>query len=138
MSSFTSPLIVELTSSGRNWKVARRFTYRIGKKHSRTFVSIPTGFPTDFASIPKFIFWLLPWWAKFNKPSPLHDYLYRNKMIMGKPITQKKADDVFLEAMLIDFRHHKSGRFVAYTEYLAVRVFGHLAWGIKRGKADAR
>jgi len=132
MSSFTSPLLVELMSSGRNWKVARRFTYRIGKKYSRRFISIYTGFETDFASIPKFILPFLPDWAKFNKPSPLHDYLYRNKMVMGKPITRKKADDIFLEAMLIDFRYHKSGKIVARLEYLAVRLFAWMAWNNKK------
>lgn len=47
---------------------------------------------------------------------------------MGEPITRKKADDVFLEAMLIDFRHHKSGKFIAYLEYWGVRRFAWLAW----------
>ena len=128
MSSFTSPLLVELTSEGKKWKVARRFTYRIGKKYSRKFISIPTGFETDFASIPKFILPLLPMWAKYNKPSPIHDYLYRNKMVMEKPITRKEADDIFYEAMLIDFRRHKSGKIVAWLEWFAVRLFAWRAW----------
>ncbi len=127
MSSFTSPLIVRL-GSGKSWWVYRRFTYRIGKKYSRRFVSIPTGFETDFASIPKFILPFLPDWSKFNKSSPIHDYLYRNRMIMGKPITRKRADKVFYEAMLIDFRHHKSGKLVAWLEYWAVRLFARMAW----------
>ena len=80
MSSFTSPLIVSPMSSGRDWKLHRSFTYHIGGKYSKKFVRVPAGFKTDFASIPKFLWWL-PYWAKFNKASILHDYLYRVKEI---------------------------------------------------------
>lgn len=90
------------------------------------------GFETDFASIPKFL-WFLPYWAKYNKSAPLHDWLYKVKQVMGKPITRKEADDIWLEAMLIDFRHHKSGRLVAMVEYLAVRMFGIMAWRLRDG-----
>lgn len=128
MSSFTSPLTVSLLPDGRRWKLARSFTYRIGSVYSRRFIHVARGFVTDFASIPKFLFWLLPWWAKFNKPSVLHDWLYMVKVIMGEPITREEADDTWLEAMYIDFRHHVSGRVVALIEYWAVRVFGGFAW----------
>jgi len=74
------------------------------------------------------VFWLLPWWAKFNKSSVLHDWLYKTKQIMGEKITRREADGTWLGAMLIEFRHHKSGHFVALTEYYAVRIFGWVAW----------
>ena len=127
MSSFTSDLSVTLID-GKRWCLDRPFTYRIGSKFSRRFISVAKGFTTDFASIPKFILWLLPWWAKFNKSAVLHDWLYKVRYIMGKPITRKQADDTWLEAMLIDFRSHKSGKLVAYLEYWAVRLFAWLAW----------
>ncbi len=128
MSSFTSELCITILDDGSNWKLLRRFTYRIGKKYSRRFIKTARNFTTDFASIPKFLFWLLPLWAKFNKASVLHDWLYKVKVIMGKPITRKEADDTWLEAMFINFRHHKSGKVVAYLEYFAVRIFGFLSW----------
>ena len=87
----------------------------------------PRHFVTDFASIPRF-FWFLPDWGTYNKAPVIHDVLYSSKKIMDKPITRKQADDIFLEAMLIDFRNHKQGKLVAYLEYLAVRIFGWLAW----------
>ncbi len=128
MSSFTSPLEVSPKPDGKNWRLCKAFTYRIGKKYSRRFIKVAKNFTTDFASIPKFIFWLLPWWAKFNKPSVLHDWLYKVKVIMGKPITRRKADDIWLEAMLVDFRNHTSGEFVAFAEFYTVRLFGFLSW----------
>jgi len=113
---------------GKYWKLWRRFTYRIGKRYSRKMISVPANFLTDFASVPRIVWWLLPWWVKYNKSSVLHDWLYLVKQIMDKPITRKQADDVWLEAMLIDFRGHKHGKFVAYLCYYAVRWFGWLAW----------
>ena len=128
MSSFTTPLVVSPMECGRKWKLFLPFTYHIGSKRSNRYIQVPKDFEMDFASIPKFLFWLLPWWAKFNKSSPIHDFLYRVKRVMGKPITRKKADDIWLESMLVDFRNHWGGKLVAYIEYYMVRVFGSMAW----------
>ncbi len=128
MSSFTSPLIVSPTQDRQTWKLARQFSYHIGSKYSRNYIRVPEGFETDFASIPKILIWTFPWWAKFSKPSIVHDWLYNRHQIMSDWIKRKEADDVFLEAMLVDFRNHKSGKLVAYLEYFAVRIFGFLAW----------
>ncbi len=128
MSSFTSVLCVTPRGDGRTWKLTRPFTYHIGTKFSRHYIRVAVGFETDFASIPKFVFWLLPWWAKFNKSSVLHDWLYQVKVIKGKSITRKEADDVFLEAMLLDWEVHNHHALWAYIEYWVVRFFGFRAW----------
>lgn len=132
MNSFTTPLVVS-PIDGKRWRIVFPFTYHIGSKYSNTYVSVATGFETDFASIPRFL-WFLPYWAKYNKPSPLHDWLYWSKKVMGKPITRKEADDIFYEAMLVDFRHHKTGKLIALIEYWAVRLFGWLAWKDEQAK----
>lgn len=109
---------------GKHWRLERPFIYRLGSRYSRTYIKVPRHFITDFATIPKFL-WFLPCWAKFNKAPILHDYLYRTKHIMAEKITRKQADDVFLEAILIDFRLHGIlGKVMAYLEYTAVRIFG--------------
>lgn len=122
MSSFTSELIVSPMSDGKRWRLVRPFTYHIGSRDSRKFINVPKGFTMDFASIPKFLFFL-PYWAKFNKSPVIHDWLYHTRKT-----TRKQADDIFYEAMLVAFRNHKSGRFIARAEYFAVRVFGCLSW----------
>ena len=127
MSSFTSPLWVSPMLDGRRWRLIRRFSYHVGSKYSRTFINVPKGFETDFASIPKFLFFL-PLWSKYNKSPVLHDWLYYHKQIMGKPINRKRADQVFLEAMLTEWRNHRSRHILAFIEYWAVRVFGWFAW----------
>lgn len=127
MSSFTSPLWVTPLSDGSRWRLIRSFTYHIGSKSSRRYICVPRNSITDFASVPKF-FWFLPDWATYSKSPVLHDHLYKTGQIMGKPITRKKADQIFLEAMLVDWRNHRSRHFVARLEWLAVRFFGVLAW----------
>ena len=122
MSSFTSPLTVSPLPDGRNWELVRKFTYHIGAKYSRHIISVPKGFITDFASVPRF-FWFLPDWATYSKAPVLHDWLYQQKIT-----TRKEADDLFFESMMVDWRNHKSRYFVANMEYWAVRLFGWLAW----------
>jgi len=127
-SSFVTPLVVE-EYGGRLWRLHFQFTYERWCKGSRDRITVPAGFVFDFASIPKFLLPLLPFWAKYNKACVLHDYLYRPdcRYWAGK-LSRKMADYVFHGAMLVAFRHHRSGRVVAYLEWLAVRLFGWLAY----------
>jgi hypothetical protein len=131
MSSFTSELIVEPLDDGKSWVLKRPFTYHIGSKYSRTFISVPKNFITDFASVPKILTLFLPAWAKFQKSAVLHDAIYQGKVKWSWNIVEfsrKDADNIFHEAMLIEFRNHKSGRFISKIEYLAVRWFAKFAW----------
>lgn len=56
-------------------------------------VTIPSGFDTDFASVPRlpFMFWLLG--DRANHAAVVHDYLYRTAMV-----SRSDADAVFVEA----------------------------------------
>uniref|UniRef100_A0A6H2A156 DUF1353 domain-containing protein n=1 Tax=viral metagenome TaxID=1070528 RepID=A0A6H2A156_9ZZZZ len=122
MSSFLSPLIVSPQPDGKRWMVMEDFTYDIGEKDSGNIITVEEGFLMDFASIPKFLFFL-PYWSKYNKAPVLHDWLYQNHSK-----TRKEADKIFLEAMLVEFRKHSLGKLVAKIEYYAVRLFGWVAW----------
>lgn len=138
MSSFTSPLIVSPMPDGRHWELIQSFSYDVGEKGSGVTITVDAGFITDFASFPRFLWrglmWWLPGWAKFSKPSPIHDYLYQLGGYYSPdgsiwvPVTRKYADEVFLEAMLVAWREHRSGKAIARMEYLGVRLFGWLAW----------
>ncbi|MDD5353264.1 MAG: DUF1353 domain-containing protein [Candidatus Omnitrophica bacterium] len=127
MSSFTSELIVKPCVNGKDWILKRPFTYHVKSKFSRTYISVPKGFITDFASIPS-IFFFLPKWAKFNKCPVLHDYLYQQGTIQDKDITRKQADDIFYEAMLVEFRDKRFGKLIANLEYYTVRLVAGFAW----------
>lgn len=135
MSSFTSALIVSPMPSGRRWELMRPFTYHIGSRNSRHIIKVPKGFETDFASIPKFLFFL-PYWSKYNKSPVLHDWLYHSKKIQGEKISRKQVDDIFLEAMLTEWQYRRERHIVAWIEYLAVRMFGWLVWKRKTSKSS--
>jgi len=140
MSSFVTPLVVSPLASGRRWRLVFPFTYHRGSKRSNKIIKVPKGFDTDFASIPKLL-WLFPYWAKYSKASVLHDFLY---WLAHQPvdvilsyfykinIARKEADDIFHEAMLVEWRDHRLGVLLAHIEYRGVRLFGWLAWEIKK------
>ena len=80
-------------------------------------VTIPNGFITDLASIPKPLWWLLsPSYSGFVYPAIVHDYMYR----CPNHHTRYYADNVFYSALL------KEGvsQYVAQRMYFAVRAFG--------------
>ncbi len=156
MTEFTALLEVSPLDDGKHWRVLRPFGFECDDVGSGIFVRIKAGFITDFASFPKVIWrglmWWLPAWAKFSKPSPIHDQLYQTHYVeietgdvpgstlhklpqlvdgttsQPEPVTRKRADDIFLQAMHVAWRKHRSGKAIARMEYIGVRVFGWLAW----------
>jgi len=119
MSSFTSPLIVTPMPDGRRWKLVRSFTYHVGSKDSGRKVVVHRGFVTDFASVPRLLWWLISSWGRYGKAAVVHDYLY--KYHVG---TRREADGIFFEAMgVLNVR-----RWRKYPMYISVRLFGWFAW----------
>ncbi|KKM09655.1 hypothetical protein LCGC14_1722680 [marine sediment metagenome] len=137
---YTSRLEVSPEDDGEHWRVLRSFLFECGHLGSGVVVRVEAGFITDFASFPKILWrglmWWLPGWAKYSKPSPIHDRLYQSHYLevdgdqgpVEEPVTRKRADQIFLEAMHVAWRHHKSGRVIARLEYWGVRAFGWLGW----------
>lgn len=132
MSSFTKPLKVENVDD-THWKLLEEFDYYIGDVDSARSVRVPAGFVTDFASIPKILWNILPPWGKYGKAAVIHDYMYTAHKVSFEDetgnvslvdIERKQADDVFLEAMKV----LGVGVVTRYAMYYAVRVFGHRPW----------
>ena len=65
--SFYRPLILEYLD-GRRWRLQESFGYtlRTGRR-----ITVPKGFETDFASVPRFFWRLLPPTGNYGKGSPL-------------------------------------------------------------------
>lgn len=81
-------------------------------------VIVPTGFVTDFASTPRFLWWLFPPAGTWSKAAVLHDYLY------AQPgCSRFLADAIFREAMHL--LHVPLWRRVVM--YYAVRLCGWMA-----------
>lgn len=79
--SFTTPLegmlFVDHNDDKLKMEITSEFSYYthlVGG--SKFFINIPVGFITDFASIPKFLHWLLSPLGKHNKGDVVHDWCY--------------------------------------------------------------
>lgn len=74
MSSFTTPLKVEVLDNGKEYKILETFTYyKTNQKHIK--IKVEKDFITDFASVPR-IFWIFyPPFGTYTKPAVLHDRL---------------------------------------------------------------
>lgn len=97
MSSFTSALIVKRLGAPRQWEVVTPFVYEVGAIGSGLVITVPAGFVTDFASIPRPLWWLWPpAGGSYDQAGALHDYLYR---VQFANLERVVADAVLLEAM---------------------------------------
>lgn len=127
MSSFTEPLQVEQVS-GDIWKTLRKISYYTNDKN--TLYTIPSGFHTDFASIPRILWTIVGHPAgKYAQAAVLHDYLYK----IGA-LDRKQADLLFLEAMeVLKVRYSQR-----YALYWGVRIGGWAAWNSHRDNQNEK
>ena len=116
--TFHTPLTLEYVN-GRVWRLAETFVYE-STVHGDRCLTVPAGFETDFTSIPRFFWRLLPPTRTYGKAALIHDYLYRTP---GQ-VCRRYADDIFLEAMGV----LGVGWLTRHTLYWAVRGFGGTAY----------
>lgn len=108
-------LEVEIQPDGFTAKVVRPFVVMVKGK----LIKVNSGWVTDWASIPRFFWRVLPPMGKHTVAAVVHDYLYQFRL--G---TRSYADKVFLELM-------KAQGVVLWKRqlmYWAVRLFGGRAW----------
>lgn len=123
MSRFTSLLKVSPLPDGRSWVLLEPLTYEVGELGSADVITVPRGFVTDFASVPRVLWNILPPTGGYGEAAVIHDYLYRTP---GKA-TKRQADAVLLEAM-----KQKGVDWLArWIIYLGVRIGG--GWSYKGG-----
>ncbi len=127
MSRFTDSLIVSPLSDGRTWIILRPFGYDVGKEGSGDTVEVKIGFMTDFASIPRLFWIILPRWGKYGNAAVVHDWLY-----WQQTRSRKESDRIMFEGMGV----LRVPIWQKYPIYIAVRSFGCLAW--KRNQMDRR
>lgn len=112
---FLTELHAQEGKSGE-WKLDRDLIYQA---NGGEIITVPAGFETDLASIPRAFQILIPVNGKHRKPAVIHDYLYANRI--GK---RGRADSVFLEAMKSVGVSWWKRRLM----YAAVRVGGRFFW----------
>lgn len=114
---FLSRLDVELVSGTANagrgaWRLTKPLRY-VSPKYGN--FTVPAGFVTDFASIPRLPGVFLIFGDTAHEAAALHDYLYAT----GK-VPRDVADKIFLEAM----RDTGVAWWRRILMYLGVRLFG--------------
>lgn len=111
-----SPVWKDGTTDGVNWYLLEDFTYNsyIGGK-----IVVPAMFITDFGSIPREFWNLLPPWGKYGPATIVHDYLY-----VYRPFTRDQADRILREAMVTLGVDHITSEII----YKGVELFGQQAW----------
>jgi hypothetical protein len=112
---FIGRLVTEGVSSYR-WRLVEDFGYE--SRSGRVF-TVPAGFLTDFASVPRLFWPILPLSdAVYDKAAVIHDYAVRNRRELG--ISLLECHQVFREALLCA----GTGRWKARVMYGAVVAFG--------------
>jgi len=99
------------------WQIYKDLTYRDDKLG--IMVTVVKGATTDFASIPRPFWPILPPVGRYSKAAVVHDYCYRNGLF-----DRQTADLLFLHAME-ELGVAKWKRLVMYN---AVRAFGFSAY----------
>ena len=114
---FVSFLEVSPFADGENWFLTRPLSYEL--PNTNLLVEVPPGFVTDFASIPRPLWSLLPTWGQYGPPAVVHDYLYWDQRC-----TREQADWIFLLGM----EESDVGGIERFVIHRAVRWGGALAW----------
>ncbi len=62
-------------------------------------ITVPATFKSDFASVPRPFWWLVPRYGRYTKAAVLHDYLCRNGATLQQPVHRSDADGIFRRSM---------------------------------------
>jgi hypothetical protein len=90
----------------------------------RRTVTVPTGFMTDLASIPRGLWNILPPVGVYDAAAVIHDLLYQCGAVDGCAIERGDADRVLREAM----EATGVNRWQRWTIYAGVRAGGWIVW----------
>ncbi len=119
MRHFESLLVVSPLPDGTSWVLREPLLY----KPNGHEIAVPAGFVTDFASVPRLLWFLLPKWGRHGNAAVVHDFLYWNQKT-----SRAYADRTFREAM--EILGVLLG--VRWAMWAGVRCFGWLAWAVNK------
>ncbi len=120
---FTTTLVVQIhTNHPQEREIYLPFSYTCASGY---VIDVPVDFFTNFASVPRFLWWLLPPLDHYGKATVIHDYLYRVPM---HGINKDFADLTLREAC----KELKVKRWKYELLYYSVKFFGFHAWNKHR------
>jgi hypothetical protein len=102
---------------GGKWKLTEPFEYR----DNPLVITVPVGFITDGASIPRFAWGLIgsPWSGRYSRAAVVHDWGY-----FKQAMPRLTVDRIFLQGMRI----LGVPRWKRILMYAAVRAFAWKPW----------
>ena len=106
---------VEIMPSGRTVKLINLFEIYIDGE----LITIPRGFETDFASVPRICWSIIPPWGRYSTACLVHDYLYYTGQY-----SRIKSDKILLNIMKL----YKVSSLSRDVIYKAVRIGGWKVW----------
>lgn len=111
---------------GEHWVVEAPLVYT--RASTGVTYTVPEGFVTDFASIPRPLWPIYPKTGRYQLAAVVHDFLY-----WEQSTTRKEADQIFLEGMKESEVPTKDRSII----YSAVRGGGESAWKKNKEQRDA-
>ena len=100
---------------GFNVRLTKPLVFRSDLDYLPETFCVPKDFRTNFASVPRFLWPIMPPHGRVKKAAVLHDWLYDQPHR-----SRQRADRVFLEAMAAS----EVPRVQRWAMYEAVRLFG--------------
>jgi len=94
MSRFLNLLKVTPYGDGQNWCLLEDFSFERGAEGSGLIITVPKLFITDFASVPRAFWNVIPPWGKYGFAAVIHDYLYYDQTL-----PKKDADEILMDGM---------------------------------------
>ena len=108
------------------WRLVEDFGY---ESESGNILIVPAGFETDFASVPRLLWPILPLSdAVYDKAAVLHDYSVRNRKFIGYSLMD--CHRLFREVLLFS----GTGRVKTAAMYSAVVMFNWMTAGAGDGR----
>lgn len=84
---------------GQRWRVHVPFTYHVGDEYSQETITVPAGFETDLASVPRCAWHVFPTDDGYAQAAVLHDWLCHNRGKVERRYSVRRASEIFREAM---------------------------------------
>jgi len=120
--------VARIAGSTGEWELIDDLVYQ----GNRDRFTVPKGFRTDFASVPRIFQALIPKNGSHDAAAIVHDYLYRYKPLVPSPaplrsmqrISRRDADRLFRRIM-----RELGTNCIRYNlMYAAVRIMGWVEW----------